>query len=327
MPCYDALMRRVGILTSGGDAPGMNAAIRSAVRSGLAKGLEVIGIRRGYAGLLGGELEPLTRTGVANIIQRGGTILGTSRSDRFREPEGRVRAAAILREASVEGLVVIGGEGTFRGATLLSQEHGFTIAGVPGTIDNDVYGTDFTIGFDTAVNTALDAIDRIRDSAASHDRLFIVEVMGRACADIALSVGVAGGAEAVVIPHAPSDLARLGADLWKSWERGKRSSIIVVAEGGEQGRAFRVARGLQDITGLEPRVCVLGHIQRGGTPSARDRILGSRLGAAAIDILLDGGAMMAGEVGGRVTRIPLADTWGRERQPPMELRTLAQELA
>ncbi len=320
-------MRRIGILTSGGDAPGMNAAIRAAVRHGLSIGLEVVGIRRGFAGLLGGEIEPLTRTGVANVIQRGGTILGTSRSDRFREPEGRTRAAALLREARVEGLVVIGGEGTLRGASLLSREHGLAVAGVPGTIDNDVYGTDFTIGFDTAVNTALDAIDRIRDSAASHDRLFIVEVMGRACADIALSVGVAGGAEAVIIPHAPSDLVRLGADLWKSWERGKRSSIIVVAEGGEQGRAFRVARGLQDITGLEPRVCVLGHIQRGGTPSARDRILGSRLGAAAIDILLEGGGFMAGEAGGRLVRVPLDDTWGKERVPPMDLQELAQELA
>ncbi|HEV7734047.1 MAG TPA: 6-phosphofructokinase [Candidatus Binatia bacterium] len=319
-------MRRIGILTSGGDAPGMNAAIRAAVRHGLSIGLEVVGIRRGFAGLLGGELETLTRNGVANVIQRGGTILGTSRSDRFREPEGRTRAAALLREARVEGLVVIGGDGTLHGASLLSQEHGLAVAGVPGTIDNDVYGTDFTIGFDTAVNTALDAIDRIRDSAASHDRLFIVEVMGRACADIALSVGVAGGAEAVIIPHAPSDLARLGADLWKSWERGKRSSIIVVAEGGEQGRAFRVARGLQDITGLEPRVCVLGHIQRGGTPSARDRILGSRLGAAAVDILLDGGGFMAGEAGSRLVRVPLADTWGKERVPPMDLQELAQEL-
>ncbi len=321
-------MRRIGVLTSGGDAPGMNAAVRAVVRRGLVRGVEVVGIRRGYSGLLGGELEPLTRAGVANIIQRGGTMLGTSRSRRFLEPEGRRRAAGILREARIDGLVVIGGEGTFHAAALLVDEQRVAVAGVPATIDNDVYGTDFTIGFDTAVNTALDAIDRIRDTATAHERLFIVEVMGRTSADIALSVGVAGGAEAVIIPQAPTDLAKLGTDLWRSWERGKRSSIVVVAEGGEQGRAFRVAKGLQDITGLEPRVCVLGHIQRGGVPSARDRLLGSRLGAAAVDVLVEtGGGFMVGEVGGVVARVPLRETWSHERTPPGDLRTLAQELA
>src|SRR5881397_411236 len=206
-------MRRIGILTSGGDAPGMNAAIRAAVRHALGKGLEVIGIRRGYAGLLAGEMRALTRAEVANIIQRGRTVLGTSRCEEFLDPKGRARAAAVLRGAGIEGLIVIGGDGTFRGATLLVEEHEVAVVGVPGTIDNDVYGSDSTIGFDTAVNTALEAIDRIRDTAASHDRLFFVEVMGRTCGDIALGVGVAGGAEDVVIPEVPPDLEKLSRDL------------------------------------------------------------------------------------------------------------------
>src|SRR5213592_3637720 len=194
-------MRRIGLLTSGGDAPGMNAAIRAIVRHALGRSLEVVGIRRGYAGLLAGEVQPLTRAGVANIIQHGGTLLGTSRSAEFFGLEGRARAAAVLRAAGIDGLIVIGGEGTLHGGTLLAEEHGIAVAGVPGTIDNDVYGTDFTIGFDTAVNTALSAIDRIRDTAASHERLFLVEVMGRTCGEIALGVGVAGGAEDVLIPE------------------------------------------------------------------------------------------------------------------------------
>src|SRR5215813_2268383 len=233
-------MRRIGVLTSGGDAPGMNAAIRAVVRHALGQKLEVIGIRRGYAGLLAGEIYPLTRTGVANILQRGGTILGTSRSEEFRSPEGRARAAGVLRGAAIEGLIVIGGEGTFHGATLLAEEHGVVVAGVPGTIDNDVYGTDFSIGFDTAVNTALEAIDRIRDTAASHDRFF-VEVMGRTSGDIALAVGVAGGAEDVLVSDTAADLEALAGEVRLSWQRGKRSSIVVVAERGEPGRVFRLA--------------------------------------------------------------------------------------
>src|SRR5437867_8247803 len=271
------MVRRIGLMTSGGDAPGMNAAIRAVVRHALGRSLEVVGIRRGYAGLLAGELLPLTRAGVANVIQRGGTILGTSRSPEFYQPGGRARAAAVLRGAGIEALVVVGGEGTLHGATLLAAEHGVTVAGVPGTIDNDVYGTDFTIGFDTAVNTALEAIDRIRDTAASHERLFLAEVMGRTSGDIALGVGVAGGAQDVLPPEIPTGRTAPRPDLRQSRQRGKRSSIIVVAESGEQGRVFRIADEVRELTGLEPRVCVLGHIQRGGTPTARDRILASRL--------------------------------------------------
>jgi len=321
------MVRRIGLMTSGGDAPGMNAAIRAVVRHALGRSLEVVGIRRGYAGLLVGELLPLTRAGVANIIQRGGTILGTSRSPEFYQPGGRARAAAVLRGAGIEALVVVGGEGTLHGATLLAAEHGVTVAGVPGTIDNDVYGTDFTIGFDTAVNTALEAIDRIRDTAASHERLFLVEVMGRTCGEIALGVGVAGGAEDVLIPEQPTDLDTLGAELKRSWERGKRSSIIVVAESGKEGHVFTVAERVRALTGLEPRVCVFGHIQRGGTPTARDRILASRLGTAAVDIVLDGGGMMAGEEGGRVVRVPLRDTWEKRRALAADLLALVRDLA
>jgi len=304
----------------------MNAAIRAAVRHALGRGLEVVGIRRGYAGMLVGDLEPLTRAGVANVIQRGGTFLGTSRSEEFREPAGRVRAAAVLQGAGIEGLVAIGGDGTLQGATLLHEEHGVAVAGIPGTIDNDVWGTDFTLGFDTAVNTALDAIDRIRDTAASHDRLFLVEVMGRTCADIALAVGVAGGAEEVLVPGETQDLEALIAEMQRSWERGKRSSIVVVAEGGEESRAFLIGRRLE-LAGLEPRVCVLGHIQRGGKPTARDRILGSRLGAAAVDALLAGETAMVGEQGGVVARVPLRASWEETRPIPQDMVALVRDLA
>ena len=320
-------MRRIGLLTSGGDAPGMNAAIRAVVRHALGRSLEVIGIRRGYAGLLVGEMQPLTRTGVANIIQRGGTLLGTSRSADFLRPDGRARAAAVLRGAGIDGLVVIGGEGTFHGATLLAEEHGIPAVGVPGTIDNDVYGTDFTIGFDTAVNAALGAIDRIRDTAASHDRLFLVEVMGRTAGDIALEVGLAGGAEDVLLPELTTDLLMLAAELRHSWERGKRSSIIVVAEAGDPGRSFRLAEEIGRLTGLEPRVCVFGHIQRGGSPTARDRVLASRLGTAAVGMLLAGGGTMAGEACGRVVAVPLRDTWQQRRTPAADLLALVRNLA
>src|SRR5204863_1208014 len=249
----------------------------------------------------------------ANISQRGGTVLGPSRCEEFLDAKGRARAAAVLQGAGIEGLIVVGGGGTFHGATLLAEEHGVRVAGVPGTIDNDVYGTDFTIGFDTAVNTALSAIDRIRDTAASHERIFLVEVMGRTCGDIALGVGVAGGAEEVLLPEVPTDLLKVAAELRQSWERGKRSSIIVVAESGEQGRSFRLAEEIGRLTGLEPRVCILGHIQRGGTPMARDRILASRLGSAAVDILLDGGGAMAAEWHGSVARVPMRGSWERRR--------------
>lgn len=320
-------MRRIGILTSGGDAPGMNAAIRAATRHALGMGLEVVGIRRGYAGLVAWELEPLTRAAVANVIQRGGTVLGTARSEEFREPAGRARAAEVLRKAELDGVVLIGGDGTFRGGSALAEEHGVAVVGVPGTIDNDVFGSDFTVGFDTAVNTALEAIDRIRDTATSHERLFLVEVMGRSCPDIALHVGVAGGAEEVLFAEGQPDLPTLGSELLSSWRRGKRSSIVVVAESGEPGHALRLADDLKAATGLEARVCVLGHIQRGGVPTARDRILGTRLGAAAVDALVDGAGVMVGERGTQVVRVPLREAWTHHRPVPIHLQRLVRDLA
>ncbi|WP_253724416.1 6-phosphofructokinase, partial [Thermus scotoductus] len=274
-------MKRIGVFTSGGDAPGMNAAIRAVVRQAYALGLEVIGIRRGYAGMILGEMVPLGVRDVANILQRGGTVLLTARSQEFLTEEGRAKAAEKLKAAGIEGLVAIGGDGTFRGAMRLLEEHKVPVVGVPGTIDNDLYGTDYTIGFDTAVNTALEAIDRIRDTAASHERVFFIEVMGRSSGFIALDVGLAGGAEVIAVPEEPVDPKTIAEGLMESLRRGKSSSIVVVAEGAYPGGAAGLLAAIQEHVRVEARVTVLGHIQRGGSPTAKDRILASRLGAAS----------------------------------------------
>jgi len=309
-------VKRVGILTSGGDAPGMNACIRAAVRTSLANDVEILGIRRGYAGLIQGETMPMERKTVANIIQQGGTILGTARSEEFKTPEGRTLAIRNLQKEGLEGLILIGGDGTFRGGTLLSQECGVQVVGIPGTIDNDVYGTDYTIGFDTAVNCALKAIDRIRDTALSHDRLFFVEVMGRHTGFIALESGISGGAEELIIPEAPVTVASLCSRLERNFERGKKSAIVVVAESEQPGDSFRIAREVKEKTGIESRVCVLGHIQRGGSPTARDRVLATKLGMAAVQALLRGkGGCMIGEVNWQIAHTPLRDTWEKGKQP------------
>ncbi|RTI40977.1 6-phosphofructokinase, partial [Thermus scotoductus] len=278
-------MKRIGVFTSGGDAPGMNAAIRAVVRQAYALGLEVIGIRRGYAGMILGEMVPLGVRDVANILQRGGTVLLTARSQEFLTEEGRAKAAEKLKAAGIEGLVAIGGDGTFRGAMRLLEEHKVPVVGVPGTIDNDLYGTDYTIGFDTAVNTALEAIDRIRDTAASHERVFFIEVMGRSSGFIALDVGLAGGAEVIAVPEEPVDPKTIAEGLMESLRRGKSSSIVVVAEGAYPGGAAGLLAAIQEHVRVEARVTVLGHIQRGGSPTAKDRILASRLGAAAVEAL------------------------------------------
>ncbi|MEO8697136.1 MAG: ATP-dependent 6-phosphofructokinase [Acidimicrobiales bacterium] len=296
-------MRRVGVLTSGGDAPGMNACIRAVVRACLARDLEVIGIRRGFEGLLLGELEVLDRARIANIVQRGGTILGTARSGRFRTVEGRIDAVRVLRAYRIDGLVLIGGDGTFRGGAALQAAGGPPTVGVPGTIDNDVVGTDRSLGFDTAVNAALWAIDRIRDTATSHEVLHFVEVMGRHCGAIALASGLAGGAEAVLIPETPTDEERLAAKIGKAIARGKRSTIVVVAEGARPGGARVVAENVGTRMGLEYRVTVLGHLQRGGAPTAADRILAAILGVEAVDALVGGASgISVGEVSGQLVR-------------------------
>jgi len=307
-------MKKIGILTSGGDAPGMNACIRAAVRAALANNLEISGIMWGYAGLIRGDIMPLDRRSVANIIHQGGTILGTARSEEFRTKDGRAEAIHMLQDKGIEGLILIGGDGTFRGGTLLSQECGISVVGIPGTIDNDCYGTDYTIGFDTAINTALEAIDRIRDTATAHDRLFFVEVMGRHTGFIALESGIAGGAEELLIPEVPISVEEICHRLEENFKRGKRSSILVIAEADQPGESFRIAKEVKDRTGFDSRVCILGHIQRGGSPTAHDRVLASRLGVAAVQALLDGkGGYMVGEINREIAYTPLKDTWEKRK--------------
>jgi 6-phosphofructokinase 1 len=313
-------MERIGVLTSGGDAPGMNACIRAAVRAALAQGLEIFGIRRGYAGLIRGEIEPLDRKSVANIIHQGGTILGTSRSPEFMTNEGRALAIENLNKGGIEGLILIGGDGTFRGGTVLSRECGISIIGVPATIDNDVYGTDYTIGFDSAVNCALEAIDRIRDTALSHERLFFVEVMGRHTGFIALESGIAGGAEELLIPEVPMGVDELCSHLERSFKEKKRSAIVVVAETEQPGDSFRIAQEVKDKLGFDSRVCILGHLQRGGSPTARDRVLAGKLGVAAVRALAAGkNGYMVGEINWRVAYTPLQYTWEKEKELNVEL--------
>ncbi len=321
-------MKKIGILTSGGDAPGMNACIRAAVRAAQSNGLEIFGIRYGYDGLIHGDIVPLDRKAVANIIQQGGTILGTARSEEFKTIEGRAKAIKVLQGARIEGLILIGGDGTFRGGTALSQECNISFVGIPGTIDNDCYGTDYTIGFDTAINTALDAIDRIRDTATSHDRLFFVEVMGRDTGFIALESGIGGGAEEFLIPEFPMSIDELYQRLEEDFGRGKRSAIVVVAEAEQPGESFRIAREIKATKGLDSRVCVLGHIQRGGSPTARDRILASVLGAAAVQALVDGkGGIMVGEINREIVYTPIKDTWEKKKTLHSGLINLMKLLA
>lgn len=318
-------LRKIGVLTSGGDAPGMNAAIRAVVRRAISLGAEVIGVRHGYAGLIAGEFVDLGVSSVGDIIHRGGTFLQTARSDRFLTPEGQQEALARAREAGMEGLVVIGGDGSFRGALRLT-EMGLPAVGVPATIDNDIYGTDLTIGFDTAVNTCLDAIRRIRDTATSHERTFVLEVMGRHSGWIALAAGLAGGAESILIPERPVPLEDVVARLKRGVERGKRHTLIIVAEG--VGSGFEVGQKIRDLTGYDTRVMVLGHIQRGGSPTAMDAMLASRMGAKAAEVLLEGGAgLFVGVEDEHLVTRPLEQVLGRRKEIPDELVDLAEVLA
>lgn len=315
-------------MTSGGDAPGMNAAIRSVVRTALTSQIEVIGYYQGYVGMLQGKSTPLSLSSVANTIQRGGTILKSGRAPEFLRPEVRAKAAEELKRNGIDALIAIGGDGTFRGAQLLGQEHGLRIIGVPGTIDNDIFGTDESIGFDTALNTALEAIDRIRDTAASHDRLFIVEVMGRDSGFIAIDVGLAGGAEEVFIPESLANLDVAIASIKRGMARGKTSSILIAAEGQKVGRAYDLAEQIRRKAGFDAKVCVLGHVQRGGPPTARDRILASLLGNGAVRALQQGlNDVMVGIQGGRLVTVPLKEAVSKKKRVPQELIELAQLLA
>jgi 6-phosphofructokinase 1 len=298
-------MKKLALLTSGGDAPGMNACIRAVVRTALHQNIEIIGFRHGYEGLIHDENIHLTHKSVANIIQRGGTILKTSRSQRFRTDEGLQLAANHLKKHNVDGLVVIGGDGTFSGAIALSSKIDIPIVGCPGTIDNDLVGTDFTIGYDTAINTVIDAVDKIRDTAESHDRIFIVEVMGRDAGLIALRSGIGSGAEAILIPETKNDIKKL-IDRLKASRKDKSSKIIIVAEGDESGGAYKVAEILKEFfPQFDMRVSILGHMQRGGSPSCMERVNASIMGYNAVQALLQGKhGVMIGIVNKQVTFTP-----------------------
>ena len=301
----ESKVTKIGVLTSGGDAPGMNAAIRAVVRTGIYNGMEVFGIMRGYSGMIENDIVPMHSRSVANIIQRGGTILKTARCKEFFEYEGRKKAHNNLKKLGINGLVIIGGDGSFRGAHKLSGEFDIPCIGVPGTIDKDIAGTDFTIGFDTAVNTAVEAIDKIRDTADAHDRLFIIEVMGRDAGYIALHSGIATGAENILIPERKTDIDELVNSLLEKERRKKLVNIIVVAEGD---------RGAEDVATIiktrvpsaDTRVCVLGHIQRGGAPSCMDRLIASRMGYSAVECLIEGRHnVMIGIVNNKMHYTPL----------------------
>ncbi|TDB61411.1 6-phosphofructokinase [Arundinibacter roseus] len=304
-------MKRIAVFTSGGDAPGMNACIRAVVRGAVYHGIEVFGIRKGYNGMIAGELFEMSSHSVSNIVQRGGTILKSARSKEFMTPEGRKKAYDNLVAHGIEGLVAIGGNGTFTGAMIFQREYGIPTVGAPGTIDNDLYGTDYTIGYDTAVNTALDAIDRIRDTASSHDRIFFIEVMGRDSGYIAIQSGIAGGAELVMVPEVLTPISEVIDTLQQGWSRSKSSSIVVVAEGDEEGNAAQIAEKIkQQVEGdVDIRVTTLGHTQRGGSPSAQDRILASRLGLGALEGLMAGQKnVMAGIINNELVYTPFEDT-------------------
>lgn len=321
-------MKKIGVYTSGGDAPGMNAAIRATVRSALSQGLEVMGIHQGYSGMIDNKMRPLQMRDMANIIQRGGTILKTGRSAEFLKPEYRAKAAQHLREQAIEGLVCIGGDGSFRGAQALWSEHQIPVIGIAGTIDNDVYGTDDTIGFDTAVNTALQAIDKIRDTADSHDRIFIVEVMGRNSGYIASHVGLAGGAEEILTPDNLMPVDKIVENLKSSRAKGKTSSILITAEGQKPGRAYDLADAIRKRSGLDAKVCILGHQQRGGSPTAHDRILASQLAHAAVQALLAGKSnLMVGVEKTKLIELSLDIVTSKEKSGDKTLINLARLLS
>lgn len=322
-------IRRIAVFTSGGDAPGMNAALRAVVRTAAWNKLHVYGIERGYEGMIDGHFKRLERRDVANIIQRGGTMLRTARSKRFMTPEGRAQAAENLKAYDIDACIAIGGNGTFTGAKVFSEEHNVPFIGLPGTIDNDLYGTDYTIGFDTAVNTAIEAVDKIRDTADSHNRLFFVEVMGRHSGYIALHTAIGSGASSVLIPEAETNLEDLKMVLNKNKARGKLFSVVIVAEGHPMGGAAGIADRIKDeLASMEPKVTVIGHLQRGGAPTASDRLLASRLGHAAVNLLLEGQENIAvGIVNNFITTHPFHDAITKDKKPPQDLIEMASILA
>jgi 6-phosphofructokinase 1 len=322
-------IKRIAVFTSGGDAPGMNAALRAVVRSASYSGMLVYGIKRGYEGMIDGELIRLERADVSNIIHRGGTFLKTARSERFRTHEGRKLAYETLIAHKIDGCIAIGGNGTFSGAHLFFEEYGIPFIGVPGTIDNDLFGTDFTIGFDTAVNTAIEAVDKIRDTADAHDRIFFIEVMGRHAGFIALNTGIGSGAAFVIIPESERTLNDLVSELQLNSRRKKLFSLVIVAEGSKLGGAAQIAQHVQQqITNADIKVTIIGHLQRGGSPTALDRVLASRLGHAAVIGLVEGRRdVMVGIINDQITYTPFEEAIHKTKTPNEDLQRLAEILA
>jgi len=315
-------MKTIGVLTSGGDAPGMNAAIRAVVRTALARGVETVGIRRGYAGMIAADFEPLSSRSVGGIARWGGTILQTARSLEFQTPEGFQEALENIRSYGIEGVVVIGGDGSLNGARAL-QNAGFPTVGVPGSIDNDLCGTDMAIGVDTATNTILEAIDKVKDTASSHERAFLIEVMGRRSGYLALAAGIAGGAEVIIVPEYPTSIDQILAEMRATRVRGKPHFIVIVAEGATP-KAMEIREAMSATkTGFDARLTVLGHVQRGGSPSAADRLLATKLGSAAVDALLEGKTgVMVGIQGTQTALVPYDEVLACVRPPEEELLRL-----
>ena len=320
-----ASMKKIGVLTSGGDAPGMNAAVRAVVRKAIYHDVEVYGVKNGFLGLINGDIIPMDTGSVGGIIQKGGTILYSARFEEFKKDEVQEQAIKNLKEHGIEGLVVIGGDGSFHGALKLSEK-GFPCISIPATIDNDIGGTDFTIGFDTALNTIIDSIDKIRDTATSHERIYVIEVMGREAGDLALWSGLAGGAESVLIPEATDDFSSVIDRIYRGRARGKRHSIIILAEG--VGNGVEYGQQIEDETKWETRVTVLGHIQRGGAPSVSDRALASRLGAKAVDMLLAGEkGKMVGIKNNQLISLEILEALSESRVANEEMYQLVKELS
>lgn len=322
-------INNIAVLTSGGDAPGMNAAIRAVTRTALYHGKRVFGVYRGYEGMIENDIVELSTTSVKHILALGGTFLKSARSQEFRTPEGRAKAAQNLRERNIDALVVIGGDGSFTGALKLAEEHGIKVIGVPGTIDNDLYGTDYTIGYDTATNTVIESVDKIRDTASSHNRLFLVEVMGRDTGYIAASTGLATGALSIILPEKKNTYEELFADLRSAQANKKTSNIIMVAEGNHLGDIFEIASAVRkEFPSIDVKVTTLGHTQRGGSPSTNDRILASVLGHYAIKGLMEGQEkVMSGMINQKVVFTPLGDAISKTTELDYEMLTIAKILA
>ncbi len=323
------MIKKIAVLTTGGDCPGLNSGIRAVVRSGIYYNLKVAGVRRGYEGLIDGDFIDLDSHSVSNILQRGGTILKTARSERFYTQEGRSKAFENIVKNGIDALVVLGGDGSFRGIEVFTSEHPITVIGIPKTIDNDIYGTDFAIGYDTAVNTVVHAVDKIRDTADSHDRLFFVEVMGRDTGMIALFGGIGSGAEAILIPESTTRLDKIIEVLQRGWNRKKTSMIVMVAEGDDAGGAYKIAEAVKKkFNYFDTRVSILGHMQRGGSPSCADRVLASRLGVSAVEGLLEGKSnVMAGIIDNKLVFTPFREVVSTKKDFPYELMRIAEILS